>query len=118
MALPMPTITNNIILSQAIRQLVITAVLKYLDNALEMNAQAADSAGLETKVTRTYDGVGLSNDRACEWCISRECTDLPYAEAKAQGVFERHPGCGCVITYDSALTGKRTINRGQGWAEA
>ena len=28
-------------------------------------------------------------------------TDVPYDEAYQHGMFERHPGCGCVITSKS-----------------
>lgn len=82
------------------KQVIIQMTLQAVDRMLSANAEAADNVGLETRISRTYDGKGLSGGRVCEWCLERECDELPYEEAKAQGAFERHPGCGCVIVYD------------------
>lgn len=93
------------------KQVIIQMTLQMVDRMMSANAEAANNAGLETRVSRTYDGVGLSGGRVCEWCLARECDELPYEEAKAQGAFERHPGCGCVITYDHGDGEVDTINR-------
>ncbi len=72
------------------------------DFTMKQNATAADSAGLAVRVTRTYDGVGLSGGRECEWCKERECDNVTLDEAYRIGAFQRHPGCGCEIEYTSA----------------
>ena len=73
--------------------------LSTVDNAVKYNARAHYNAGLDATVTRVYDDVGVHNRKdPCEWCLSREGT-WSYADAVANGVFERHPGCGCTITY-------------------
>lgn len=73
-----------------------------VDESMRMTAESRDEAGLTVLVTRTYDDVGLSGGRECEWCKERECNDMPYKEAYALGAFERHDGCGCLITYTNA----------------
>lgn len=73
-----------------------------VDESMQMTAESRSNAGLEVLVTRTYDDVGLSGGRECEWCKERECHDMPYQEAYELGVFERHPGCGCMITYTNS----------------
>ena len=76
--------------------------MKIVDRAEQQNAAAHASAGLEVLVTREYDDVGVHNGKdVCEWCVSRCGIDMPYSEAYEKGAFERHPGCGCVITYTS-----------------
>lgn len=94
-----------------------TVSRKSVDDFIQANAEAQDNAGLEVKVTRTYDGVGLSNGRTCEWCLERCGVDMSYHEAMSIGAFQRHDGCGCVITYTSAK-GKKTYQTGKGgWKE-
>lgn len=67
---------------------------------LRANVRAQESLGLEPVVERIYDGVGLHGGKTpCEWCIAREGT-WRYADAIANGVFQRHDGCGCTITYE------------------
>lgn len=85
---------------------------KVLDDSLRYNAENASGAGLEVRVTREYDEVGLSGGRECQWCIDRCCTDLPYREAYDRGAFERHPGCRCTIEYVSAR-GVKTYQTGK-----
>ena len=73
--------------------------LATVDNGVKYNARVHENAGLDAVITRVYDGVGIHDGKdTCEWCISRAGT-WSYADANANGVFERHPGCGCTITY-------------------
>lgn len=71
---------------------------------LQENVKAQDALGLEPIVERIYDGVGLHDGKTpCEWCIAREGT-WRYGDAIANGVFQRHDGCGCTITYEVGNT--------------
>lgn len=81
---------------------IVTNALETSDQSMEKNASAAENAGLEVRVTRTYDDVGLSGGRECQWCKDRECTNVTLDEAYRIGAFQRHPGCGCEIEYTSA----------------
>ena len=72
----------------------------------------ADRAGLEIRVTRVYDGVGLSRGRRCQWCLERCGNEMTLAEAYKKGAFQRHPGCGCEISY----TSKKGVTRTQSWS--
>lgn len=76
-----------------------------VDRSVRANAQAQAYAGLDVRVTRIYDGVGLSNDRVCQWCLDRQGSDMTYQEAYDKGAFQRHPGCGCELLY---TVGRRT----------
>ena len=68
-----------------------------VDDFQKANADFHKKAGLETVVIREYDGRGLHNGtEACEWCLARE-GEWSYDDAIANGVFERHDGCGCTI---------------------
>ncbi len=67
------------------------------DDALKENADFAEKAGLEVRVTRVYDGVGLSNKRQCQWCLERCGRNMTLTEAYEKGAFQRHPGCGCEV---------------------
>lgn len=72
-----------------------------IDDAKRANARLHDEAGLEVRVEREYDGVGLHNGTdVCEWCKEREGS-FTYEEAIRIGVFARHDGCGCIINYTS-----------------
>ena len=99
----------------------VTDVLMQMQaDSLQYNAENASRAGLEARVTRTYDGVGLSNDRQCEWCLDRCGNDVPYSDALAMGMFQRHPGCGCEISYTSKKGITSTQSRAGGresWTE-
>ena len=86
-----------------------------VDESLRKNAEFQSESGLETIVIRTYDDVGLhGKGETCEWCESRAGT-WTYEEALANGVFERHPGCGCEIEYQSRRT--HTRSSGGGWTK-
>lgn len=98
---------------------------KYADESERKSASFANDSGLEVLVSREYDDVGVhttdkGGGQPCQWCLDRCGTDVPYQEAYDRGMFERHPGCGCIITYKT----KRGIFRqGKGdweqnqWAE-
>lgn len=89
-------------LRNALTDPTITAVRKFYDDFQHENARLRDELGLETTVVRLYDGVGLKGgSEPCEWCISREGV-YSYEDAVANGVFERHPGCGCTIEYHTS----------------
>lgn len=79
---------------------------KYADSSMRKNAEFQSNSGMEVLVTREYDDVGVhttdkGGGEVCQWCLSRCGTDVSYDEAYQRGMFERHPGCGCVITYKS-----------------
>ena len=85
--------------------------MKASDDSLMRNAENASGVGLETKVIRHYDDVGLHGGKdVCQWCQSRE-GEWSYDEANSNGVFERHPGCECTIEY---LT-EKGIQRQMDW---
>lgn len=72
---------------------------KTVDDSQKVNAENAARSGLEVRVTRTYDNVGLSNKRICMWCVSRCGVNMTLEEARYKGAFQRHEGCGCEIEY-------------------
>ena len=89
---------------------------KYTDISMRKNAEFQSNSGMEVLVTREYDDVGVhttdkGGGEVCQWCLSRCGTDVPYDEAYQRGMFERHPGCGCVITYK---TKKGAFRQGRG----
>ena len=72
-----------------------------MDDHMRANAEFHNSAGLEVRVEREYDGVGLHNGtEVCDWCLERAGV-WSYEQAMANGVFARHDGCGCIIDYTS-----------------
>ena len=82
-----------------------TTALDFNDDFMEANAELRDGMGFNQTITREYDGVGLGNGRRpCNWCIGRAGTYNSYREAKDAGAFERHTGCGCMISWDTADT--------------
>ena len=86
-------------LDNALTDPVISANRKFYDDFQKANAEFRNEAGFREVVVREYDGVGLHGGKTpCDWCIDRAGT-WDYSEAKANGVFERHPGCGCTITH-------------------
>lgn len=92
---------------------------KIVDNAAQRNAEAQSRVGMQVLVTREYDDVGVHNGKdRCQWCLSRCGTNMTYAEAYAKGAFERHEGCGCIITYTNKK-GKvtRQTEKGGYWTE-
>lgn len=82
------------------------------DYTMRQNADNAENVGLEVRVTRTYDGAGLSKGRKCNWCIERCGANMTLQEAYRKGAFQRHPGCGCEIAY----TNSKGITRTQSWS--
>ena len=82
----------------------------HIDITQRANAKFQNGAGMEVTVTRIYDGVGINHrDDNCEFCMIRCGTDVPYSQAVAMGMFDRHDGCGCRIIYKSR-TGKVTTS--------
>lgn len=82
-----------------------------VDDTQKANARMHSRAGLNVKVEREYDGVGLHDgEDSCDWCLAREGV-FTYEKALDVGAFERHEGCGCTITYTSA---KGEVTRGTG----
>ncbi len=65
------------------------------------NAGFQQNVGYNITVERKYDDVGVHNRKdPCQWCLDKEGV-WEYGDALANGVFERHPGCGCTIIYYS-----------------
>lgn len=95
-------------LTNALTEPVKTTVLDFLDDFEKVNAKTRAEAGIKQYVIREYDGVGLKAGD-CHWCIERAGT-WTYQEAIDNGVFERHPGCGCSIevVYEDGLAEKQT----------
>lgn len=86
-----------------------------IDDSIMVNAEAHERAGLEVTVIRRYDGVGLHDGAdTCEFC-ERLDGDWSLADAKSEGVFSRHPGCGCDILYESQRYGWQRQGRDQTW---
>lgn len=78
------------------------AAMNYSADSLKHNAENASGAGLEVRVSRQYDEIGLHNGKdKCDWCLARVCDNVTLEEAYRIGVFQRHPGCECVIEYTS-----------------
>lgn len=98
-------------LDNALTDPVIAANRKFFDDFQRANGEIRTEMGLEQIVVRTYDGVGLHDGKEpCQWCIEREGT-WDYQDAISNGVFERHPGCGC----DIEVISKRGVNRQINW---
>lgn len=100
------SLTNDIVLQSQ----------RYADDSERRSAEFASDSGLEVLVTREYDDVGVhttdkGGGEVCQWCLDRCGIDVPYQEAYDRGMFERHPGCGCIITYK---TKKRMFRQGKG----
>lgn len=104
------------LIDKQLDNIISTDSAKISDDSLKENAEFADRAGLEVRVTRVYDGVGLSRERQCQWCLDRCGNEMTLAEAYERGAFQRHPGCGCIIEYTSAK-GERSVQTGKysGW---
>lgn len=89
---------------EAVKNALMLDSQKYSDQYMQRSAGFQSGSGMEVLVSREYDGVGVhTTDKGggedCQWCKARCGTDVPYKEAYARGMFERHPGCGCIITY-------------------
>ena len=96
-------------LDNALTDPVIAANRKFYDDFQKANAQLREDLGLREMVVRQYDDVGLHNGKdTCEWCLQRAGT-WDYSEARENGVFERHPACGCTIeVYTEKGTNRQT----------
>lgn len=98
-------------LDNALTDPVIAANRKFYDDFQKENAELRTDMGFREIVVRQYDDVGLHNGKdTCEWCVQRAGT-WDYAEARDNGVFERHPGCGCTIEHYT----DRGVNRQTDW---
>lgn len=101
-----------------VKNLVINNSLNVVDDAIRDNSEAQERMGLTVHITRTYDDVGLRDGtkyaEPCRWCLDREGEWTDYKEAYDAGAFQRHPGCGCVITYEVGKT-RTWQNRSGGW---
>lgn len=94
------------------KQMMDTFSRKSVDDADKKSVSDAANVGLETRVIRTYDDVGLHGGKDdCEFCKSRE-GEWSYQEAIARGIFARHPGCECEIDYK---TKKGSWQRQSNW---
>lgn len=75
----------------------------HVDDAIKDNAGFQLDSGMEVTVTRRYDDVGVNHGKdECQWCLDRCGENVPYKEALAMGMFQRHPGCGCIIEYNTS----------------
>lgn len=84
-------------LDNALTDPVIAAARKYYDDFLMENADLRESLGFSEVVIRKYDDKGLHNGKdPCQWCLSR-AGKWSLFDAHVNGVFERHPGCNCMI---------------------
>lgn len=100
----------------AIENTFISASQNYVDEIGRRSAKFMDESGINILVSREYDDVGVhTTDKGggdvCHWCLERCGTDVPYDEAYEMGMFERHPGCGCIITY---TTKRGVVIQGKG----
>lgn len=98
-----------------LRNFIIKESLGTVDNTIRKNAAAAENMGLKCRIVRIYDDIGVHNRKdPCEWCIAREGEWNVYEEALAAGAFDRHPGCGCYISYEVGKT-RTWSNRAGVW---
>lgn len=88
--------------------LITNLASSHVDDAIKDNAGFQLDSGMEVTVTRTYDDVGINHGKdECQWCLDRCGENVPYKEALAMGMFQRHPGCGCVIEYNTSKGNQR-----------
>ena len=105
-------------IAEGFRQQVKNFSMHEADESMRLTAESRAQAGLKVLVSRQYDDKGLSGGHDCEWCLARECSEIPYQEAYEMGVFERHPGCECLITYTNER-GDKTYQASKGaWYES
>ena len=98
--------------SSVLGEPVVNFALNTVDESVKQNAKFQTEAGLTVEVVRNYDDVGLRNrTQPCAWCLAREGT-WDYEDALANGVFQRHEGCHCTITYTSRK-GERSRSTGK-----
>lgn len=89
--------TTQEALDNAMTDPVIATARKYYDDFMMENADLRESLGFEQVVIRHYDDRGLHNGKTpCRWCLEREGR-FSMQDAHTLGVFNRHPGCGCII---------------------
>lgn len=99
-----------------IENLLARRILQAVDDTIRKNAEANDEMGLKVHIKRTYSNWGLKHGTKyaedCEWCKSRcgEWTDV--RQAIADGCFERHDGCLCIIDYDVERTHTWSASKG------
>lgn len=102
------TIAVKIVGGEALAEIpkdIASVACKDVDETARKNMEAQDRSGLEVKIIRRYDGVGVHNGKdVCQWCLDREGEFDSYADAFNAGVFERHPGCGCTVEYHVGRT--------------
>lgn len=101
------------------REAIEVLSLKVEDDSIRENAYASENLGLEPRVTRIYDNVGVHNGKdVCQWCLDRCGENMPLSEAYAKGSFERHPGCGCELLYTTQKgTQRQTDWRTNTWTQ-
>ena len=94
--------TTQEALDNALTDPVIATARKYYDDFMRENADLRDDLGFRQIVIRKYDDKGLHGGKdPCKWCLAREGTWSLY-DAHMNGVFERHPGCNCMIEVISS----------------
>lgn len=102
-------------LDAVISEDVKTSTRKYYDDFQKTNAEIREELGYDQVVIRTYDDVGLHHGtkyaQPCQWCLDRAGT-WDYAEARDNGVFNRHPGCNCKI---EVITSENTRDTQTNW---
>lgn len=105
-------------MSSTKNKLMLSAVSRSsADDSIKKNASSASGVGLEVRVTRRYDYIGVHDRKDdCEWCLSRCGENMTLQEAYKKGAFQRHDGCSCIIEYTSNK-GIKTIQTGKykGW---
>ena len=100
-----------------VRGLITNNALGVVDETMRINAEACENVGLAVHIKRTYDDVGLHDGKdVCKWCMDRVGEWDNYQEAYNAGVFQRHPGCGCMIEYHVGKT-HTWQRRAGGWNE-
>ena len=91
-------------IADSFREQVKNFSMHEVDESMRLTAESRVNAGLNVLVSRKYDDVGVHNRKdPCQWCLDRECSEVSYQEAYEMGVFERHPGCECLITYTNSM---------------
>lgn len=105
-------------LDNALTDPVIATARKYYDDFMRENADLRNDLGFTQIVIRKYDDRGLHNGKdPCQWCLAREGTWSLY-DAHMNGVFERHPGCNCMIeVISSAKTQVQTDWSTNTWSD-
>lgn len=110
--------TTQEAVDNALTDPVIATARKYYDDFMRENADLRNDLGFTQIVIRKYDDRGLHNGKdPCQWCLAREGTWSLY-DAHMNGVFERHPGCNCMIeVISSAKTQVQTDWSTNTWSD-